>query len=173
MTLSSGPAPASRPTADLESPDHVRAHVSARLVPDTPLQVNVQARHYSFMVDEPEPFGGTDAGPAPSEMMLAALGACQIITFQIWAKKLGLRMDGVEVSVSGDLDLRGWLGEDSSSRPGFTQVLFKATVTGPEPEERYAELARLVDEHCPIMDSLLDVVPVLTEVEFKAPDQAS
>ncbi|WP_188196426.1 OsmC family protein [Nonomuraea sp. SYSU D8015] len=151
----------------------MRVQASARLIPDTPLQVSVTAGRHSFVADEPESYGGTDVGPSPGQMMLAALGACQIMTFQIWARKLGLRMDGVEVSVSGDLDPQSWIGEESSNRPGFSQILFKATVTGPEPEERYAELARLVDEHCPIMDSLLDVVPVLTEVEFKSPDQVS
>jgi putative redox protein len=64
------------------------------------------------------------------------------------------------VRVAGDLDLRGFFGVDDSVRPGFTAVQVEVTVTGPETEERYAELAAAVDEHCPVLDLFKNPVPV-------------
>jgi hypothetical protein len=38
------------------------------------------------------------------------------------------------------------------------------TVAGPESEERYAELAAAVDEHCPVLDLFQNPVPVSREL---------
>ena len=47
----------------------------------------------------------SDRGPNPVELMLAALGACQEITYRLYADTLGIPLDRVSVSVSGRLDL--------------------------------------------------------------------
>jgi putative redox protein len=39
-------------------------------------------------------------------------------------------------------------------------VRLAVTVTGPESDERYAELAAAVDEHCPVLDLFTNPVPV-------------
>jgi putative redox protein len=45
-------------------------------------------------------------------------------------------------------------------RPGFTAVRVEVSLAGPESEERYAELAAAVDEHCPVLDLFTNPVPV-------------
>ena len=42
------------------------------------------------------------------------------------------------------------------------------TVAGPESEERYAELAATVDEHCPVLDLFQNPVPVSRELVTSA-----
>jgi len=39
-------------------------------------------RQHSIDVDEPQELGGTDKGPNPVELILAALGTCQEITYK-------------------------------------------------------------------------------------------
>jgi uncharacterized OsmC-like protein len=70
----------------------------------------------------------------------------------------------VSVRVEGDLDLRGFFGLDNTVRPGFTAVRVEVSVTGPESEERYAELAAAVVEHCPVLDLFRNAVPVTREL---------
>ncbi|GAB2686789.1 OsmC family protein [Thalassiella azotivora] len=60
----------------------------------------------------------------------------------------------------GDLDLRGFLGTADGVRPGFQRIRVAVTIDGPEPPERYAELVRAVEEHCPVLDSIAGAVPV-------------
>ena len=44
--------------------------------------------------------------------------------------------------------------------PGFSGIRVEVTVAGPESEERYAELAAAVDDHCPVLDLFKNPVPV-------------
>ena len=111
-------------------------------------------------VDEPESLGGGNVAANPVEYALTALGSCQAITYRFWAVHLGLALDTVQVKVEGDLDVRGFFGIDDSVRPGFGAVRVRVRLTGPEPAERYEELARAVDAHCPVLDLFSNPVPV-------------
>ena len=85
----------------------------------------------------------------PAEYALAALGSCQAITYRVWAAQLGIKLDKVEISIDGDIDLRGFLGIDDRIRAGFNAVRIRVNLNGPEPAARYEELAATVDAHCP------------------------
>ncbi|KAA9161063.1 OsmC family protein [Amycolatopsis acidicola] len=125
--------------------------------------VEVNVREHSFTVDEPGALGGTDVAANPVEYALASLGSCQVITYQFWAAKLGVPLDAIKVTVNGDLDLHGFFGF-SDTRPGFTGVRVDVELTGPAGAERYAELKRQVDEHCPVLDLFRNSTPVSTSL---------
>lgn len=141
-------------------PQRIRPQVRTTLVAGTATQVSVQAGEHAFIIDEPTSEGGTDLGASPVEHLLAALGACQVITFQVWADKLDLKIDELDIAVAGDLDLRGFFGLDANVRPGFDSIDVQVQLSGPEPSERYEELVRTVERHCPVLDSLGNVVPI-------------
>ena len=134
------------------------------LVPGTATQVEVVVRDKEFLVDEPTALGGGDTAANPVELALAALGSCQVITYQFWAAKLGISLESVSVRVEGDLDLHGFFGFDESTRPGFTAVRVQVTLNGPESAQRYAALKEQVDRHCPVLDVFANPVPVATEL---------
>ena len=142
--------------------DAARAQVvltaQGTLVGDT--EVDIRTGAHSFTVDEPRSVGGGGVAPNPVQYALASLGSCQAITYRIWAAILGVELDSVSVRVEGDLDLRSCFGVDDGVRPGFSAVRVEVTETGPESEERYAELAAAVDEHCPVLDLFQNPVPV-------------
>jgi uncharacterized OsmC-like protein len=123
-------------------------------------EVDVRTGAHAFKVDEPPALGGADVAANPVQYALASLGSCQAITYRVWATHLGIELDTITVRVAGDLDLRGFFGVDDSVRPGFTAVRVEVAVTGPETEQRYAELAEAVDEHCPVLDLFRNPVPV-------------
>lgn len=120
-------------------------------------------------MDEPTGLGGTDAGANPVETVLAALGACQAITYRVWAELSGVRLDGVSVETEGDIDLAGFLGLREGVRPGLAGVRHRVVLSGPETPERYRELAEVVDRHCPVLDIVAERVPVERELEVRAP----
>jgi len=138
--------------------------VGNALVPGSATRVDVRVRDHAFNVDEPGQLGGTDTAANPVEYALAALGSCQVITYQFWAAKLGIPLDAVKVTVDGDLDLHGFFGFNDT-RPGFTDVRVTVELDGPAGAERYEELKRQVDEHCPVLDLFRNPTPTKTQLE--------
>lgn len=130
------------------------------LVAGTTTEVNIFTGGHAFTIDEPAILAGTNRGASPVEHLLASLGSCQVITYQVWAAKLGIALEDVEVRVTGKLDVNGFFGFDPDTRPGFQAIDVAVRITGPESDERYAELTKFVDEHCPVLDVLTAGVPV-------------
>jgi putative redox protein len=125
-----------------------------------PTAVDLRARDHVLKVDEPKSLAGANSAANPVEYALAALASCQAITYRFWAAKLGIELDGLEVVAEGDLDLQGFFGLDDGVRSGFTAVRLDVTPTGPEPAERYRELADAVDAHCPVLDLFANATSV-------------
>lgn len=121
---------------------------------------------YSVEVDEPPALGGADTAPNPVEYYLASLLSCQVVTWRVWADKLGIAVDHIAARAEGDLDVQGFFGFDESVRPGFSGVRLVVTVTGPESRERYTELQDAVDAHCPVLDLTRNPTPVQTTLEI-------
>jgi uncharacterized OsmC-like protein len=133
-------------------------------VANTATQVTVAVRGHRFTVDEPPALGGADAAANPVEYALAALGSCQVITYQFWAARLGIALDTVAVRVEGDLDLHGFFGFNDHTRPGFGSVRVVVDLSGPDGPDRYAELRRQVDLHCPVLDLFRNPTATTTEL---------
>ncbi len=114
--------------------------------------------------DQPPMLGGDGRGPNPVEIALAALGACQAQTYRFWSEKLGILIDDVAVDVQGNVDIQGIFGLRDDVRPGFGDVTVAVRISGPESPERYEELRRAVDDHCPVLDVFANPVPVATSM---------
>ena len=61
----------------------------------------VRVGPHELVSDEPVANGGGDEGPAPHELLLAALGSCTSMTIRMYAERKGWPLGRVEVSVSG------------------------------------------------------------------------
>jgi uncharacterized OsmC-like protein len=143
----------------------VRLRAAARMGEGT--RVDMQVGAFEFGVDEPVSVGGTGTAPNPVQLALAALGSCQAITYRYWAEELGLRLDAVTVTVESDFDTGAFFGIPGAvGTPAPAGVRCEVTLEGPEPPERYKELAVVVDEHCPVLDLFTRSVPVERNVTF-------
>ena len=119
-------------------------------------------REFTLDVDEPPLIGGTDTGPTPVELVLAALGTCQEIVYATYARVLGIPLDGVEVVAEGRVDLRGFFGV-ADVPAGFQDVTFTVDISSPADPEDIARLVEAVNVHCPVLDILTQPVSVRGE----------
>lgn len=117
------------------------------------LRSEVRVRGFTVTVDEPASFGGGNLGPKPSELVLAALAACQEITYRLYADTLGIPLDEVRIEVTGRSNPRGFLGLDDV-RPGFQEVRGKVFIKSAASAEELDRLKQTVDRHCPVLDAL-------------------
>jgi uncharacterized OsmC-like protein len=128
-------------------------------------RTEVRIRDFRFDVDEPPLIGGTDTGPTPVELVLAALGTCQEIVYATYARVLGVPLDGLAVSAEGRLDLRGFFGV-ADVPAGFQNVTFTVDIASPAPAEDVARLVETVNAHCPVLDILKQPLVVQGEVRL-------
>lgn len=158
----------SHATAKAVATDPANAHFVFRAAGVTEGAVGsvVTARSHTVRVDEPPALGGADAAANPVEVYLAALISCQVVTYRFWAQRLGIAVDDIAITAEGDLDVRGFFGIDDAVRPGFQAVRVTVRISGPETEQRYAELQQAVDAHCPVLDLSTSVTRVSTTLEI-------
>ncbi len=75
------------------------ATASATSTP-TPYRTELRAGAHALIADEPAHAGGSDAGPAPYDYLLASLGACTSITLRMYAEKKGWDLGELRVELS-------------------------------------------------------------------------
>ena len=131
------------------------------------LQCTAQTRNFSLTIDERESLGGSDAGPNPVELILTALGACQEITYRLYADLLGIPMDGIVVEVTGDIDLCGFLDVDNDARPGYSGIAADIVIDSPASDDDIQRLKDAVDAHCPVFDIISNATPVTINIRKK------
>ena len=64
-------------------------------------QARVTARGHELTADEPASDGGTDTGPTPTELLLAALASCYTLALRWAAARRGIDLGRVTVTAVG------------------------------------------------------------------------
>lgn len=116
---------------------------------------------FHLEADEPAVLLGRDQATNPVELLLSALSACVTTSIVYHAAARGIRIEALETSLEGDLDLRGFLGLDPAVRKGLQGIRARVRIKSDAPPEVIEELSRM----SPVLDSLRSPVPVSVEVE--------
>ncbi len=117
--------------------------------------------------DEPELLLGKDEGANPVEYLLHALASCVTSSIVYHAAARGIRIEEIESSVEGKIDLRGFLGLDENIRNGFQNIDMKFRIKAEGSEEEVRDLCRLGPKFSPVFDSVTKGVPVAVACEPK------
>ena len=120
----------------------------------------VSMRDHLIASDQPFGFDGTNQGPKPSELLLAALAACQETTYRIYAEAMGINIDRIAVTLTGKQDLRGFMSLDEEVPPGFVSIEGEVQIETEAQTKELKELQVLVDKYCPVLDDLTRQIPV-------------
>ncbi|MGI4764296.1 MAG: OsmC family protein [Janthinobacterium lividum] len=132
-------------------------------------------RHH---VRDLEPFGsgtgstdsgtllGEDEEPHPSEMLLAALGACLTIGIQANAVARGIPLRALEVHTRGDIDASAlWATGPRRARPlGFQSISVDVLIEADVPRDALKSLVDYAVLWSPVANTLHDPVDLLVKV---------
>jgi uncharacterized OsmC-like protein len=102
------------------------------------------SRRFSFDVDEPYELGGSNAFANPQEYLLAALNACMTVGYVAQCAIRGISLEHLEIETKGEIDLRGFLGIDSTVAPGYESLSYTVYIKGDGTAEQFAEIHEAV-----------------------------
>lgn len=120
---------------------------------DTGYAHRIESRAHVLTADEPTELGGTDQGPTPYELLLAALGSCSAITVRIYANRKNWPLEDVTVQVTLDR-IHAKDCEDCEQETGFVDVFVKEVdLQGPLTSEQRQRLTEIADR-CPVHRTL-------------------
>jgi putative redox protein len=88
----------------------------------------------------------------PIELLLGALASCTVLTFARMAAELGVTYDRLEVTTEGSVDPMAVAKGKGS--PAVGDITLRVTIGGPGSVSAYEELAKVVDERCPVHATL-------------------
>jgi putative redox protein len=105
-----------------------------------PMRHTVLVRGHELTVDGTIEEGGEDAGPSAHDLYDAALGACQALTLVWYAKRKGMALEDVEVTVDRD---------NSREREGVYKLDTVLRLSGALTDAERAQLLAAADK-CPV-----------------------
>lgn len=120
----------------------------------------VKARGFEIIVDEPKALGGDDAGANPVEYILAALSGCLNVVGHMVAKELNFELRGIEISMSGDINIDRLFGISMEERAGYKNIEVIMKPDCDASPEILAEWLKQVEDRCPVSDNIGNATPI-------------
>jgi uncharacterized OsmC-like protein len=147
------------------APDTARITLRARgAQSDVPVACSVDLGRAVYQAQAHSGVGGAGTAACSGDLLLGALAACAQLTCQMVAAALAVPVEGIEVTVEGDLDLRGTLGVAKDVPAGFQAIRVAFDVQAPEASaEQLALLAEKTERYCTVFQTLVQPPPVRTE----------
>lgn len=112
-------------------------------------EVAITAGRHQLTADERPDLGGQDAGPAPYEILCAALCACTSITLRMYAVRKGWPLEALHVDVLFTVDDKGGA------------IARSLRLSGPLDDGQRARLADIA-ERTPVTMTLKQGLPIVT-----------
>lgn len=129
---------------------HLTGVTRARMVGG--LRCEIEEGSWKLEADLPVKAGGEDTAPTPGMLGRGALASCLAIGISIWAARLDIPIDALEVEVQGDFDARGELGVGEDIPPGYGEVRYVVSIDSPASREALEELLETAERHSPYLD---------------------
>ncbi|MGC2764273.1 MAG: OsmC family protein [Candidatus Acidiferrum sp.] len=131
---------------------------------ETPIACSVAVGRAIYQAQAHSGVGGAGTAACSGDLLLGALSACAQLTCQMVAAAMGVPTEHIEVTVEGDLDLRGTLGIAKDVPVGFEsiRVRFDIDAPGATPEQLQA-LREKTEQYCVVMQTLVQPPQLKTD----------
>ncbi len=148
-----------KPLKDQYRNDPDGSHITLRAKggqTDVPVACSVDLGRAIYQAEAHKGVGGAGAGACSGDLLLGALAACAQITCQMVAAAMGIPTERIEVTVEGDLDLRGTLGISKDVPVGFESIHLRFDVAAPKATpEQLRGLREKTEQYCVVMQTLM------------------
>ncbi len=137
------------------------------------LAQRIQAGRHELRADEPVPSGGSDSGPDPYALLLAALGACTSMTLRMYADRKQWPLERIVVRLSqAKVHARDCVDCENDDNARVTRITREIELSGPLTAEQKRRLVEIA-ERCPVHRTLLGPKEIVTRLADGSPDSPS
>jgi uncharacterized OsmC-like protein len=131
---------------------------------ETPIACSVAIGRAIYNAEAHSGVGGAGTAACSGDLLLGALSACAQITCQMVAAAIGIPTAGIEVTVEGDLDLRGTLGIAKDVPVGFQRIRLRFDISAPQATpEQLRGLREKTEQYCVVMQTLVQPPDLRTD----------
>ena len=120
-------------------------------------QAVVTARDQQIIADTIPQYGGTGEGLTPPEMLIGALGACQLIVTKLYAKKFDVDIQHIAI------ELEGTPGKPDGTVEFIPEIKFNTVIESNSPEEKVREYLEFVEKNCLVASTIANQVLLTQE----------
>lgn len=124
-------------------------------------ETEILAGRHRLLADEPVAAGGRDSGPNPYSFLMAALGACKVITMRMYADRKGWPLRGSQVEVAHSRIHAKDCEDCESSRGRVDRIEVVVDLEGDLSQEQSQRLVE-ISERCPVHRTLTNEVSIRT-----------
>jgi putative redox protein len=116
---------------------------------------------HRLVADEPKDVGGTDEGPTPYDLLLAALGACTSITVSMYARRKSLPLEGVTTRLRHSRIHASDCAECETKEGRLDRIELDVEFRGPLSNEQRTKLLQIAMK-CPVHRTLTSEIDIKT-----------
>ena len=123
-------------------------------------KTHTRSKPHIFVKDEPPVLLGGDKGANPVEYLLAGLAGCITTSFVAYAAARDIKIDSIESTLEGDIDLQGLLQLDENVNPGYQGINISFKIESDASEETLQELIELAKRVSPVANTVSRPTPI-------------
>jgi putative redox protein len=151
--------PAAEKTASPPQDNRIAAHTGPG-----GFLTEIQVNRHSLVADEPIALGGTDQGPTPFDLLVAALGACTSMTLRMYADRKEWPLETITVRMRHD-KIHAADCESCETQAGLLdRIEREIEIDGPLDDEQQNRLLQIADR-CPVHRTLTSEVDIKTRLK--------